>query len=51
MKMKYKHLTKPGVLKRIGRPLLTGFFECFRHDFNANGRALPPPQLSDNGYF
>jgi hypothetical protein len=49
--LRLKCLNKPGILKRIGRPLLTRFFEQFAADFNSNGLALPPPELADADYF
>jgi len=49
--LKLKCLTKPGVLKRIGRPLLNRFFEQFAAELNSNGLALPPPEASDSDYF
>src|SRR5256885_385063 len=49
--LKLKCLNKPGVLKRIGRPLLTRFFEQFASELNSSGLALPPPELSDADYF
>ena len=49
--LRLKCLTKPGVLKRIGRPLLTRFFESFAAELNSSGLALPPPELSDADYF
>jgi hypothetical protein len=49
--LRLKCLTKPGVLKRIGRPVLTRFFESFAAELNSSGLALPPPELSDADYF
>src|SRR5690348_618332 len=49
--LKLKCLNKPSVLKRIGRPLLTRFFEQFASDLNSSGLALPPPEFSDVDYF
>jgi len=45
MKIKFRNFTKPNLLKRINRDLLTRFFGQF------NGLALPPPDLSDHDYF
>jgi len=49
--LKLKCLNRPGVLKRIGRPLLTCFFEQFAPQLNSNGLSLPPPESSDAEYF
>jgi hypothetical protein len=49
--LKLKCLNKPGVLKRIGRPLLTRFFEQFAPQLNSNGLSLPPPEISDADFF
>jgi hypothetical protein len=49
--LKLKCLNKPGVLKRIGRALLTRFFEQFASQLNSNGLSLPPPELSDADFF
>jgi hypothetical protein len=49
--LKFKCLNKPGVLKCIGRPLLTRFFEQFAPQLNSNGFSLPPPQSSDADFF
>jgi hypothetical protein len=49
--LRLKCLNKPGVLKRIGRPLLIRFFEQFAADLNSNGLALPPPESSDTDFF
>jgi len=49
--LKLKCFTKPGVLKRIGRPLLVRFFEQFAAELNSNGLSLPPPHSSDADYF
>jgi hypothetical protein len=45
MKIKFRNFTKPNLLKRINRNLLTRFFAQF------NGLSLPPPALSDHDYF
>src|SRR5262245_50108255 len=49
--LKLKCFTRPGVLKRIGRPLLTRFFEQFAPQLNSNGLSLPPPEDSDTDFF
>src|SRR5262245_2240424 len=49
--LKLKCFTKPGVLKRIGRALLTRFFEQFAPQLNSNGLSLPPPEISDADFF
>jgi hypothetical protein len=49
--LKLKCLNKPGVLKRIGRALLTRFFEQFAPQLNSNGLSLPPPEISDADFF
>lgn len=49
--LRLKCLNKPGVLKRVGRTLLTRFFEQFASELNSGGLALPPPELSDIDYF
>jgi hypothetical protein len=49
--LRLKCFNKPGVLKRIGRPLLTRFFEQFAPQLNSNGLSLPPPELSDSDFF
>src|SRR5690348_3958362 len=49
--LKFKCLNKPGVLKRIGRPLLTCFFQQFGPQLNSNGLSLPPPELSEADFF
>jgi hypothetical protein len=49
--LKLKCLNKPGVLKRIGRPLLTRFFEQFAPQLNSNGLSLPPPEIADADFF
>ena len=49
--LKLKCLNKPGVLKRIGRPLLTRLFEQFAVQLNSNGLSLPPPEVSDADFF
>jgi hypothetical protein len=49
--LKLKCFTKPGVLKRIGRALLTRFFEQFAGQLNSNGLSLPPPEISDAEFF
>src|SRR5260370_39181151 len=49
--IKLKCLNKPGVLKRIGRPLLNRFFEQFAPQLNSNGLSLPPPESSDADFF
>jgi hypothetical protein len=49
--LKLKCLNKPAVLKRIGRPLLSRFFEQFAPELNSNGVSLPPLELSDADYF
>src|SRR6267142_4237068 len=49
--LKLKCLNKPVVLKRIGRPLLTRFFEQFAPQLNSNGLSLPPPETSDADFF
>lgn len=49
--LRLKCLNKPGILKRIGRPLLTRFFEQFAPELNSNGLALPPPGLCDAEFF
>src|SRR5262245_14062709 len=49
--LRLKCLTKPGVLKCIGCPLLTCFFESFAAELNSSGLALSPPELSDADYF
>ena len=45
MKIKFRNFTKPNLLKRINRSLLTRFFAQF------DGLALPPPNLPDQDYF
>src|SRR5215471_4560240 len=49
--LKLKCLNKPGVLKRIGRPLLTRFVQQFAPQLKSNGLSLPPPEISDADYF
>lgn len=49
--LKLKCLTRPCVLKRIGRGLLTRFFEQFAAEMSSSGLALPPPDSSDADYF
>ncbi len=45
MKIKFRHFTKPQLLKRIRRDLLARFFAQFTN------LALPPPSLPDAEYF
>jgi hypothetical protein len=49
--LKLKCLNKAGVLKRIGRPLLSRFFEQFAPQLNSNGLSIPSPGLSDSDFF
>src|SRR4051812_36725583 len=53
--MRLRRIANPAVLKRIGRQLLTLFFNSFRRDFetgpNPAAWPLPPPELPDPEYF
>jgi hypothetical protein len=50
-RIKFKRFNKPAILKKIGRDLLTRFFERFKTELQGNGLALPPPELADEEYF
>src|ERR1043166_2861725 len=50
-RIKFKRFNKPHVLKKIGRDLLTQFFDRFKTELEGNGLALPPPEIPDDEYF
>src|SRR5437899_3831343 len=49
--VRFRRFTKPHVLRRIGRDLLSRFFDSFGEEFRTGNVGLPPADLSDDGYF
>jgi hypothetical protein len=46
----YKRFSRPQLLQRIGRPLLTQFLEKFQRELLEHNLAVPPPELADEAW-
>jgi hypothetical protein len=49
--VRFRRFTKPHVLRRIGRDLLSRFFDSFAEDFGAANASLPTAEVPDDDYF